>query len=128
MSDPLNNSNRILLHRYISMMLLTVLNLVTPSVRSSPTPTHTLTVKTTKEHAFFFPFSYFHFLTTNVCFLISTPLFPKPQSPPVTFPGCEYVIYQRHNMIPRGSTCFPGCVELARVHMLVSEQELTLNQ
>lgn len=49
-------------------------------------------------------------------------------SPTVTFPGCKFVIYQRHNMVPEGWTCFPGSVKPARIHMLVSEQELTLNQ
>lgn len=31
-------------------------------------------------------------------------------------------------MVPEGWTCFPGSVKPARIHMLVTEQELTLNQ
>lgn len=39
-----------------------------------------------------------------------------------TFPECHFVLYHRHNLVPGGLDL------LSRVHMLVSEKELTLNQ
>lgn len=49
-----------------------------------------------------------HFLTVS-----ETDCVCSTSSPTITFPGCEFVINQRHNTVPEGWPCFPGCVKLA---------------
>lgn len=67
----------------------------------------------------------FHFLASQNCLFSHL---PKHQSPAITFPDTS-MLKTRDTIWSLGAwTCLPGCVKLIRAHMLVSEQELTLNQ